>query len=248
MYYKKIAAFILVLVMIFSFLAPLPAYANLHDYSETGEGYKEEYAYDVYRWWQGVIPNDNSYIIPDGYNSDTLSYACSYFSAAFMLVKMGLLKPQNGETPITVIDKARAIGAYATSWGLLDWNRLPEMYPEITVKDVYYDTSKMSMSEIKDLIFERMASGEFVIACITGSDTNGHYIFIDGFNEDGEMIIGDSVREGFRWSDTYGAPGHNNTIVHIETFMCDSKDPFLCPSIYESHEGYESREIYVLNN
>ena len=138
----------------FGFLAPLPVYANRHDYSEIGEGYKEEYAYDVYRWWQGVIPADNSLIIPGGYNSDTLSYACSYFSAAFMLVKMGLLKPQNGETPITVIDKARAIGAYSTSWGLLDWSRLPEMYPEITVKDIYYDTSKLSISEISSRTVE----------------------------------------------------------------------------------------------
>ncbi|MBO6164361.1 MAG: hypothetical protein J6N77_04840 [Lachnospiraceae bacterium] len=225
---------------------PSTVFANKHDASETGGGYRSAYASDVYRWWQGRIPNDNSLIIPDSEASSRLGSACSYFSAAYMLVKMDLLHPAWGETPLTVINKARAIEAYAASWGLLDWSRLPEMYPEVTVIDTYYDTSGKSLSDVKSLIYDRMEKGQFIIACVCGSDTDGHYIFIDGFDEEGDLIIGDSARPGDCWSDFYGAPGHENKIVHIEAFTCDYKDPLLCSSIYAPVE--QRREIYVLEN
>ena len=241
---RKITKVLSIALTIAIFISsPAPVYANKHDYSEIGSGYQQAYAYDVYRWWQGSIPNDNSLIIPGGSDSDAITSACSYFSAAYMLVKMDLLRPEWGETPITVINKARAIGAYATSWGLLDWTRLPDMYPEISVEDVYYNTSGMSLSEVKSLIWNRMNRGEFVIACIAGSDTNGHYIFIDGFDEEGDLIIGDSARPGYRWTDVYGAPGHSNSIVHIETFTCENKLPFLCSSIYTPTD--QKRRFFV---
>ena len=211
----------------------MPAFANKHDVSEINDGYKKEYAYDVYRWWQGEIPFDRSNIIPNSSSSESLYSACSYFATSYMLVKMGLLKPYKKETPITFIDKAREIEAYASSWGLFDFERLSEIYPEIEVVDTFYNTQKMTYEEVKNEIKVRMGKGEFVIACVAGSDTNGHYIFVDGFNEDDEMVIGDSTRAGTKWTDTYGAEGHNNKIVHIETFKCKKKRPFHCPSIYD---------------
>ena len=230
----RVTAFVFVMMMSMTLIlaAPIPVFANKHDYSEIGAGYQQAYAYDVYRWWQGSIPNDNSRIIPGSSSSEAITSACSYFAVAYMLVKMDLLRPEWGETPITVVNKAREIGAYAASWGLLDFTRLTEMYPQITVKDVYYNTSGKSLADVKVLIYDRMSRGEFVIACVAGSDTKGHYIFIDGFDEDGDLVIGDSARPGYRWTDVYGAPGHNNSIVHIETFTCENKVPFLCSSIY----------------
>lgn len=244
----RVTAFVFVMIMSLYVIlaAPSPVYANKHDYSEIGAGYQQYYAYDVYRWWQGSIPNDNSLIIPGSSSSNAITSACSYFAVAYMLVKMDLLRPEWGETPITVVNKAREIGAYASSWGLFDYSRLPEMYPEITVKDIYYNTSGLSLSDVKWLIYDRMSRDEFVIACIAGSDTNGHYVFIDGFDEYGDLIIGDSARPGYRWTDVYGAPGHKNSIVHIETFTCENKTPFLCSSIYTPPD--QKRRFFVTDD
>ena len=91
---------------------------NSYAYVEPEGGYSKynkDWDKNVKYWCQGVVPNDNSIISPSTGNSTIGDAACSNFSMACCLVKMGLLDPEK-ETPITLIRKADNGGAQKISF------------------------------------------------------------------------------------------------------------------------------------
>ena len=212
------------------FTTALPVYAvnqgeALHDiYSGTIDTTKVE------TWLQGSIPADNRYL-KAGTSSDTVNAGgCSYFAAAYMLLKMGKLDLLSGESPSTVIDKMEAIQGWIT-FGKMDFNRIGEAFPGVTCREYKTVLPGNTNEEKIALIKQRIDEGYFVILTIAGNTTNGHYIFVDSVTDDGDMIIGDSGANGTKWSDTHGPSGDN--IIDYSLFQCENVVPNECPSIYK---------------
>lgn len=188
---------------------------------------------DPVTWWQGRVPADGGRRLHGGTGSTVGEAACSYFSTSYMLTKMGELKPSKGETPLTLIDKADAAGAWEQDWGLLDFRRINELYSNVSMVDW-----KMGLpggfENAKAVIKGKMDEGLFCVVCVVGGGTSGHYIFIDGFESDGRMVIGDSAFPGTHWEDYYAGAG--TYMAHLTTFKHASKTPGDCPSIYSGIE------------
>lgn len=193
---------------------------------------------DVVTWWQGRVPADGGRRLHAGTGSTVGAAACSYFSTSYMLVKAGEMKPSKGETPLTLIDKADAAGAWEQAWGLLDFRRFNELYSNFNMVDW-----KMGLpggyENAKAVIKSKMDEGLFCVVCVVGGGTSGHYIFIDGFESDGRMVIGDSAFPGTHWEDYYAGAG--TYMAHLTTFKHSSKNVNDCPSIYSGVELDEEK-------
>ncbi|MBQ0059581.1 MAG: hypothetical protein KBS83_06475 [Lachnospiraceae bacterium] len=181
-------------------------------------------------WRQGIVP-ENWRGLKAGESEDTiLNGGCSYFAVAYMLLKMGLLDLEHGETPITVIDKMEAVKGWLT-WGKMDYTRINEAYPTVTCHAYKAHFKSNDFHQQLDEMRELMKQGYFIIVCLNGDYSNGHYIFVDEITDDDDMIIGDSSYEGTTWSDLHGPWG--GYLIDYSLFTCPGADPLTNPSIYD---------------
>ena len=182
-------------------------------------------------WMQGRVPWTPDRFLKAGKSGDTVGNGgCSYFAAAYMLLKMGQLDIKNGEDPITVLDKMEAIKGWLT-WGKMDYTRINEAYPAVTCEAYKQLFPTADYHEQVQLIREMMNRGYFIILTLDGPHSHGHYVFVDEVLDDDDLVIGDSAYEGTNWYDTHAPAG--GYLVDFTMFRCGSLKPEDCPSIYE---------------
>ena len=182
-------------------------------------------------WMQGRVPWTEGRFLKAGTSSDWVGNGgCSYFAAAFMLLKMGQLDIKNGETPTTVLDKMEAIKGWLT-WGKMDFTRINEAYPDVTCEAYKQLFPTADYHEQVQLIREMMKRGYFIILTLDGPHSHGHYVFVDEVLDDDDMVLGDSAYEGTNWYDTHAPAG--GYLVDFSMFRCKNLKPANCPSIYK---------------
>lgn len=208
---------------------------NAYDSSLTAKGD----ATDVLSWHQSNHPERNDPSVPK--EAGTFEVAsgrslgemgCSYFAISYMLVKMGEENPKDGFTPVEFAKKVKE-GNYFVGQNYVDFSSINKMYPNITCEENKISAKGTSLKEQKAWVKKKFDEGYFIVICITSNHSqNGHYIFVDGFDEDGEMIIGDSAYTKNKWSDTYSKD--NGKIATVTLFKHKSKKANECPSIYDN--------------
>lgn len=231
--YVRILAALLALIMVT--VSAVPAYAFDRDMALYAMRQRETAGDDTITepitWMQGSVPYTPDRRLKAGNSGDRVGNGgCSYFAAAYMLLKMGQLDIYNGENPITVLDKMEAVKGWLT-WGKMDYSRINEAYPDVNC-DGYKKRFKSSdfhkqVQELRDLTKD----GYFIIVCLDGAYTNGHYIFVDEILENDDLVIGDSAYDGTNWSDTHEKQG--GYLVDYSIFKCKDVTPADTGSIYE---------------
>lgn len=247
---KKLVCFILIVSSIVSNTS-MKVHAKLDEAVQ--EALKDDDYSDVSCWWQGRCPNDNGRRLHGGTGSTIGAAACSYFATSYMLVKMGEMNPHK-ETPHNLVDKADEKQLWRNSWGMFDFHYINEIYPNVEMVNWKIPLSgnlEEQLATIRGLMEE---DGLFVVVCIvTDYSASGHYIFIDGFDDDGNVIVGDSSYEGITWEDCYvnnvERGNVNCWISDITTFRHSKLKPSDCPSIYDNVKldkfmSDSEREIY----
>ena len=213
----------------------------------------EEAAKDPKYWHQGYVPEGNFPITPGG--STVGGAACSWFSSCFLFVKMGLMDPEK-ENPVTLIKWAQEAPSTRILAGFhIEYNGIKQKYPNMEVS--YNDDIRgvKDSEKVKLYCKGKMNDGWFVGLCV-GQDNNpndgAHWIAVDGFDKDGNMIIADSAYDDWnepkKWDDSgnYGSWGSyaTNTISHVELYKVAGADPLNCPSIYGGKfEGGDSTKL-----
>ena len=243
---KRISLTVLTMVLMLSMSVPVFA-LNKEKATAVLEAQKKDGTpvdvTEVDTWFQGRIPATEKRTLKKGTSYTTVGNGgCSYFAAAFMLLKMGELDLLGGESPVTVLDKMEAIDGYL-SFGKMDFQRIREAYPNVTCCE-YRTPLTGQISDRISQIKEKLDNGYYVIATVVGGVTDGHYIFIDSITENGDMIIGDSAFAGTKWSDTFGAAG--STITDISVFRSSRVNSYDCPSIYEYKDYAEEGKDFSL--
>ena len=194
---------------------------------------------DIAAWRQGRVPYNSAALKKNTAESTVYSGGCSYYAASYMLAKMGVLDVAGGENPDTVIEKMEAVDGWLT-FGKMDYTRINEAFPEVTCHAYKAGFASSDFSAQLDEIRNLMAQGYFVILCIDGPGSQGHYIFVDEVTEDGDMVIGDSAYEGTAWSDYFAIAGFY--LVDYSIFTCEGRTPDDCPPLYEYNKEELSRE------
>jgi hypothetical protein len=245
---KKIVVFLMSLFLaMVIFMQPLTVYAYVH--GEEGVS-AEELVKDPKYWLQGYVPATGSETITLKEGSDTIGDgACSHFAMSYALVKMGILNPKNGDTPLTHIKKAREKNCFSVNWGYFDFSRVDELYPDVTFEGRDYNVQGMSAADGLTYVKGKMAEGYYVVGIVYGSvSRNGHCIFFDGVNSDGKMSIGDSGYLGLTFEDVYMQS--TNYFNYLELLKCKGKDVNSQPSIYDDTviRGVSTREIVEYNH
>lgn len=236
---KRLRLFILIVVLIqaFSFVnvnACLQLY-NGTDTNIISSEQKKELESDVRYWRQGRIPYTGADKIYNNPDSDTIANAaCSHFAMSYALVKMGILNPKNGDTPLTHIENARKYNAFKVSWGYFDFSQVGKLYSDVTYEGQDDNVSSLGRDDALAYVKGKINEGYYVVACVvTPVFSGGHCIFFDGVNDDGTMSIGDSAGNGLTWEDSYGK--QNTTISYLELLKCKGKEFKDQPSIYDDN-------------
>lgn len=228
-----------ILIILICFI--MPTYCFKTNTKLTGKALER----DVASWIQGYVPADNSLINPNSASSYTINEGgCSHFAMSYALVKMGILKPSEGDTPMTHINNARKYNAFYTDWGYFNFNDVGKIYKGVSyvgrdskIEGMYNDKA---VARLKQL----MQKGYYIVAIVVSPGlTDGHCIFIDGINKDGTLSIGDSGFQGLTWEDNYGQ--RSTRIDYVELLKCKGKDFNSQPSIYD---GASLKRMSTVNN
>lgn len=225
---KRILAIILFILSLIMSSVPVEAC-----YYNDGSKTQEECDKDIRYWKQGAVPADNSLITGQA-GSDTIGEgACSHFSMSYALVKMGILNPANGDTPITHIENAREKNCFRTDWGYFDFEHVDSVYPEVSFEGRDNNVAGMDAETGLAYIKGKMNEGYYIVAVVSTPATAGHCIFFDGINEDGTTSIGDSAFQGITWEEYYANAG--TYFSYLELMKCSGKDFNSQPSIYDTN-------------
>ena len=210
---------------------------------DSSKEFKQE---DVSTWNQGshtfIDPSDgvswNDKIYLGTSTTRTIHQAgCGYYACSYMAVKNGSMNPKE-KTPIDFVKWANS----GDNTELADWHfnfsNITGFDPDLECitkqAAVPGNTTSEQLTYLKGKFYEE---NNFIILCVVCANTDGHYIFIDGWNGD-EISIGDSGLQGTKWSDHYGQC--STTITGMWLFKSKSgKKPSELPSIYSDQ---------VLNN
>ena len=190
---------------------------------------------DVSSWNQtseGFPENDSLTL---GTSGKTVHRAgCGYFALSSVMVKCGYMDPEK-ETPIDLIKKANkgdVTEADSGGWHL-DFNKVSYFNENLSCVNKQILLNDRTIDEALAYVKKQYLEGYFVLICVVSPGvTGGHYLFVDGYDEDGDMIITDSAFNGTKWSTTYGAnPG---TYIHYIVVLKDkTKKCNKLPSVYD---------------
>lgn len=157
----------------------------------------------VENWCQWLDPwaNESAYG-NTGTGYDIANNCCSYYSVAYMLVKMGIYDPKKGDNAGTFFKAMREKGCIDgdSNW-LCHFKDVPKVYPEVEFVDSGSDDGRWaeatgSWDSCKAWYKEKYNEGYYICLCFTSAASNGHFVFIDGFTEDGKTSVGDCGYEG----------------------------------------------------
>lgn len=200
------------------------AYDSNKDFSTT----------DISAWNQAKFPDSSTRKLACG-NGDTVSAGgCSYFSIAYLLAKGGYIDPAK-TSPINIIDKVESYKGWDTSWGHFDGKQIDKLEPDLKSYKYMYSLEGMSNEEVWTVLKDFYTKGYYLQVDIQTtikvdnlSTMQGHYIFIDGWDNSGECIIGDSGRPGMKWSDYYEKAGtrfkYVNVYESVSGNACNKRD------------------------
>lgn len=198
----------------------------------------EEASKDPKYWHQGSCPEGNFPITPG--NSTVGEAACSWFSSCFLFVKMGLMDPKK-ENPVTLIKWAQEKPGSRVWCGFhIDYTGIKEKY---TTMEVSYNDDIAGVRDydkIKLYCKGKMNEGWFVGLCVGQPSGGAHWVAVDGFDKDGDIILADSAYAGWNEPKKYNAPGNygpnggyaDNAVCHVELYKVAGANPLKCPSIY----------------
>lgn len=200
--------------------------------------------HNVKTWGQSIFPESYSRRLASGSGFTVSKGACSYFSMSNLLVKGGYIDPKE-ETPMDVITKVESYRGWDASWGHMDGSRVSELESDLQC-DSYMLQINQSYEDAKATLKGLYDEGKYLQVCIKADSTSGHYIFIDGWDLDDNMIITDSSsiwypasggppHTSMKWEDFYSS--HNGFIMYVNVYS--SKSGNLCkdhPSVYDGIE------------
>lgn len=149
-------------------------------------------------------------------SSDTIHKGgCGHFAITSILVKCGYLNPKT-ESPIDVVKFAYENDLYDAGWGHFNPNNIGKLNSDLECVSAYFDLSSYSLKDALAFLKKKYYEGYFLQVCVRASGvTNGHYIFIDGYDNNGDIIITDSGFYGTKWSDLYGKSDTHIKYVNI---------------------------------
>lgn len=218
-------------VIIFLIVILFPIRVNAYDKSLTPGGD----ATNILAWHQSQFPGNPSvpaeawnYEVKPGRQIGVMG--CSYFATSYMIVKTGEESPKEGFTPMTLIKNIQSKGLFREDF--VDFRQIDKLYPNIKCEEHKISCQGTTIEQQLVWVKEKFNEGYFIILCILGGKhTAGHYIFVDGFTEDGDMIICDSAEEKDRWSDTYAKD--NMIVADITLFSHKTRKANEVPSVYD---------------
>lgn len=156
-----------------------------------------------YTFHQYTYPMANQTLLrPGGELASTSS--CGYFSLGFALMKSESI-PKDYNI-LDLVKTAREHGMQNTSWGHFDWSRLHELNLGLKQSDITsYENVFISQGNWflngsketqKETLKKLMREGKYVIVCVRSPKTEGHYVFLDYIDENGDIRMVDSGFEG----------------------------------------------------
>lgn len=228
------------LMLYFALLVPTLYSKAYYDYSADGLSL-EEASKDPKYWHQGYVPDtENIHLDSDG---GTIGLSgCSYFGASYCLVKMGLMDPQT-DNPVELVKwcKEKPSVRMESGWHLQP-NALPDRYPGLEVIYPEMSCREKVGQDVVDWCRGKMDEGYFIALCIShySHEGNSHWVCVDGFDEEGNMIIADSAYTAwnepkkFMDDDNYGQYGNyrDKFTAYAMLFKMEGKNPLTSPSIY----------------
>ena len=150
-------------------------------------------------WSQGLDPwGQESVMGNTGTGYSIAGNCCSYYGMTYALVKMGIYDPKKGDNMSTLVKAMRDKGIITqdSDW-LCEFTRIPEVYPDVQIElnngqERWYQGCG-DWESSKAYFKQKYNEGYYIVLCITSDNTQGHFIFIDGFTEDGKTSVGDSA-------------------------------------------------------
>ena len=192
---------------------------------------------DVTTWTQGSWAECHQIKLANGDGHTIARSACSYFATSYALVKAGLMDPTTGTAPIDFIKEVNKKGGWDASWGHFDVNKIGDYYPEVTCEEKYFGLQQSGMTRDEALAVCKnfYNEGKFVLICVRASGlTNGHYVFLDGYDENGMMIVGDS---GKPTTTLQLYLDHNVQILYCHVYSIEGVKCNELASIYSENVG-----------
>lgn len=239
----RVLSLLMVLVIM---LSSVCCYAY-YDYNADGLSI-EEASKDPKYWYQGTVPSSDNVTLGNTGKTPGAA-ACGYFSASAILVKMGIMNPEE-DNPIELIKWAnenyteRMYGQESGYWHINPWS-IPSRYPDFEFEVLHNEEKSDSCydlkgDELKSWVKGVMNEGYFVALTIPRTAGGAHWIAVDGFDEEGNMIIFDSyynaTTEPKKYEDAnnYGSYGSYSDYGASDAmlFKMEGVDPLSAPSIY----------------
>lgn len=226
---KKVNRFISTLLIII-FIMPLTVFASTGEYNPK----------DIATWDQNKCPEAGEYY---GNKENTIGWStCGYWATAAALVKAGYLDPQKEETGVTVVRKADQIGATEFGWHFND-RKIGEFSNgdlELVDHMQYFGTTDYATTEA--ILKGKYEEGLYIKLDVDQNGKKGHYIFVDGWDEEGNIVFVDSAYPGNKWENYYGPNGFY--MKYFTTYR--SKSGKKCneqPSVFDGVNLAESGEV-----
>ena len=198
---------------------------------------------DIKTWCQAWFSVSQTRRLAKGAGSTISAAACSYFSMTYILAKLGAIDPKK-ESPIDIIDRVEKYNGWDTDWGHMDGSKVSKLEPDLKCDNYMMNLSQYSTKEARAILKGLYEKGKYLQVCVGSGgpvSTSGHYIFIDGFNKKGEMLIGDSGRGGKTWEYYYGKYGGYFKYVNVYSSVSGKKCNDM-PSIYDDDVGKKGKK------
>lgn len=226
---KKIMTFVMAGLMLSSTVVNTHAYEG--DITDTTK---------IETWKQWDYPNLSGEVLRNG-GETVSSSACGYFALTSAAIKEGSVG--EGYTPDKLIHSAKEKGLQNTWWGHFNFQKVEELGLGLKLPSIKeFGNAKRSGGEYENYswnisgnweqkqqtIRDLYNAGYYVILCLTNSNTDGHYVFVDYVDIDGRIRITDSAYKG-TWLDEEYSGGFNYAII-LESI--DGNKANEMPSVY----------------
>ena len=222
-----------VVLLIVSFIMLLGSYSNVYAF-DPNKAFDPK---DVATWTQSAWPECHTIRLAGGTGSTISAAACSYFATAYGMVKAGKMDPKTGTAPIDFIKEANKKGGWDTPWGHFDSSKISDYFDGVKCEEngVKLEWAGMTQKEALAVIKKYYNDGKYVIICVVAPGiTDGHYVFCDGYDENGDMIVGDS---GYCTTRLNGYMNNNLQICYCRVYSVKGVPCNEMQSIYSDKVG-----------
>lgn len=192
---------------------------------------------DVTTWTQSAWPECHTIRLAGGTGSTISAAACSYFATSYAMVKAGIMDPKTGRAPLDFIEEVNRTGGWDTPWGHFDSSKINDYFDkaECVENGVKLEWAGMTQEEALAVIKKYYNDGYYVMICVVAPGiTDGHYVFCDGYDENGDMIVGDS---GYCTTRLNGYMNNNLEICYCRVYSVEGAPCNEMQSIYSDKVG-----------